>query len=101
MSQYGWRIGSAGAGAIALVVAARYGWEAAYFACAALALPAMLTALVMGEPPRHREPVGKPGFARTLAAVWNPFSEFFRRQGALKWALSTNRIPATGLKHPA
>jgi PAT family beta-lactamase induction signal transducer AmpG len=82
MSQYGWRIGSAGAGAIALVVAARYGWEAAYFACAALALPAMLTALVMGEPPRHREPVGKPGFSRTVAAVWKPFAEFFQREGA-------------------
>ena len=26
MSQYGWRIGSAGAAAVALVVAARYGW---------------------------------------------------------------------------
>src|SRR5678815_3542619 len=49
MSQYGWRIGSAGAGALALVVAARSGWEAAYLACALLALPAMITALVFGE----------------------------------------------------
>src|SRR5690349_21073484 len=69
MSQYGWRIGSAGAGAIALVVAARHGWSAAYIACAALALPAMLTALVMGEPERHRPPVEKKGIARTMAAV--------------------------------
>jgi PAT family beta-lactamase induction signal transducer AmpG len=82
MSQYGWRIGSAGAGAIALVVAARWGWEAAYFACAALALPAMLVALFMGEPKRHREPKGKPGIGHALEAVWNPFAEFFRRQGA-------------------
>jgi PAT family beta-lactamase induction signal transducer AmpG len=82
MSQYGWRIGSAGAGAIALVVAARSGWEAAYLACAALALPAMLTALVMGEPKRHREPAEKKGVARTVAAVWRPFAEFFHRQGA-------------------
>ena len=29
MSQYGWRIGSAAAGALALVVAARFGWAAA------------------------------------------------------------------------
>ena len=65
MSQYGWRIGSAGAGALALVVAARSGWQAAYLACAALALPAMLTALVMGEPKRHREPVEKKGVAGT------------------------------------
>ena len=36
MSQYGWRIGSAGAGALALVVAARADWSTAYLACAAL-----------------------------------------------------------------
>jgi PAT family beta-lactamase induction signal transducer AmpG len=82
MSQYGWRIGSAGAGAIALVVAARSSWEAAYLTCAALAIPAMLTALVMGEPRRHREPAGKKGVARTIAAVWRPFVEFFQRSGA-------------------
>src|SRR6188472_1465602 len=70
MSQYGWRIGSAGAGALALVVAARSGWEAAYMACALLALPAMLTALLFGEPERHRQPANKPGFAGAAAAVW-------------------------------
>ena len=83
MSQYGWRIGSAGAGAIALVVAARAGWEAAYLACAALALPAMLTALFFGEPRRHREPAERKGVARTVAAVWRPFAEFFQRKGAM------------------
>jgi PAT family beta-lactamase induction signal transducer AmpG len=83
MSQYGWRIGSAGAGALALVVAARSGWEAAYLACAALALPAMLTALVLGEPQRHREPAERKGVARALTAVWKPFVEFFQRKGAL------------------
>src|SRR5688572_20857687 len=83
MSQYGWRIGSAGAGALALVVAARSGWEMAYLACAALALPAMLTALILGEPKRHREPAERKGVARAVAAVWRPFVEFFQRQGAL------------------
>ena len=83
MSQYGWRIGSAGAGAIALIGAARAGWEAAYLACAALALPAMLTALVFGEPKRHREPAQKKGLASAVAAVWRPFVEFFARKGAL------------------
>ncbi len=82
MSQYGWRIGSAGAGALALVVAARADWHAAYLACAALALPAMLTALVMGEPRRHREPAEKKGVSRTVAAIWRPFVEFFARKGA-------------------
>lgn len=52
MSQYGWRIGAALAGALALVVAARAGWGAAYIACAVLALPAIITGLVMGEPTR-------------------------------------------------
>ena len=82
MSQYGWRIGSAGAGALALVVAARADWSAAYLACAALALPAMLTALIMGEPKRHREPVERKGIARTVESVWKPFTEFFMRKGA-------------------
>ena len=41
MSQYGWRIGSVAAGALALVLAARVGWEVAYLACAAFALPAV------------------------------------------------------------
>ena len=58
MSQYGWRIGSASAGAVALVVAARYGWAAAYAACALFALPAMIVGLVMGEPARRR-PAGR------------------------------------------
>ena len=83
MSQYGWRIGSAGAGALALIVSARSGWQAAYLACAVLALPAMIAALVFGEPERHREPKPAPGFGRAVAAVWRPFVEFFRRKGAL------------------
>jgi PAT family beta-lactamase induction signal transducer AmpG len=83
MSQYGWRIGSAGAGAIALIVAARSGWEAAYLACAGLALPAMITALVLGEPKRHRQPKVAPGKANAIAAAWKPFVEFFQRKGAL------------------
>ncbi|RZM20023.1 MAG: MFS transporter, partial [Sphingomonas sp.] len=37
MSQYGWRIGSAGSGALALVVAERAGWNAAYLACVVFA----------------------------------------------------------------
>jgi PAT family beta-lactamase induction signal transducer AmpG len=82
MSQYGWRIGSAGAGALALVVAARSDWHTAYLACAALALPAMLTAFLMGEPQRHREPAEKKGISRTVAAIWRPFVEFFARKGA-------------------
>jgi len=83
MSQYGWRIGSAGAGAIALIIAANGNWQAAYLVCALLALPAMLAALIMGEPQRHREPVQKQGISRTVEAIWKPFVEFFQRKGAL------------------
>ena len=82
MSQYGWRIGSVSAGALALVLAARVGWEAAYLACAAFALPAMITGLVMGEPKRHREPTEKRGLGETWAAIVGPFVEFFQRSGA-------------------
>ncbi len=83
MSQYGWRIGSAGAAALALVVAARWGWEAAYIACASFALPAMLTALIMGEPARHTIASAKRGVAEVWESIRGPFAEFFQRQGAL------------------
>jgi PAT family beta-lactamase induction signal transducer AmpG len=82
MSQYGWRIGSVAAGALALVLAARVGWEVAYLACAAFALPAMLTGLIVGEPRRHREPTVRRGMSEAMVAIWGPFAEFFRRRGA-------------------
>lgn len=82
MSQYGWRIGSAGAGALALVIAARSGWSAAYLACAAFALPAMICALWLGEPRRHREAIARKGLGDVWASVAGPFAEFFQRQGA-------------------
>jgi MFS transporter, PAT family, beta-lactamase induction signal transducer AmpG len=83
MSQYGWRIGAAAAGALALVLAHRIGWTAAYAACAVFALPAMLVGMVMGEPKRHREPARPHGVAQALVAYFSPLVEFFRRQGAL------------------
>jgi PAT family beta-lactamase induction signal transducer AmpG len=83
MSQYGWRIGSAAAGALALVLAARVGWTAAYAACALFALPAMLVGVLMGEPPRHREPARAHGLVEAVAAYFSPLVEFLRRQGAL------------------
>lgn len=82
MSQYGWRIGAAASGALALVLAERIGWTSAYFACAAFALPAMLVGVVMGEPPRHREPAQPRGVAEALAAYFSPLVEFMERQGA-------------------
>jgi len=83
MSQYGWRIGSTAAGALALVLAQRIGWEWAYMVCAVFALPAVLTGLIVGEPERHREPTARKGIGATLVSIWGPFAEFLKRRGAL------------------
>ena len=82
MSQYGWRIGSAGAGALALIVAARSGWSAGYAVCAIFALPAMITALVLGEPERHHRVSTRKGLGEVADAIWKPLAEFFQRKGA-------------------
>ena len=82
MSQYGWRIGSASAGALALMIALRAGWEAAYIACAAFALPAMLTALVFGEPARRAVVAGKRGLGEVWRSIEGPFRDFLTRPGA-------------------
>lgn len=82
MSQYGWRIGAAGAGALALVIAARMGWSAAYMACAVFALPAMLTALILGEPARRQVVATKQNIGEMWQSITGPFAEFFRRSGA-------------------
>lgn len=82
MSQYGWRIGSAGAAALALVVASRAGWAAGYMATLVLALPAMVTALWLGEPARRHVTHARKGLAEVGRAIIAPFSEFLRRSGA-------------------
>ncbi|MBL7544054.1 MAG: MFS transporter [Bdellovibrionaceae bacterium] len=83
MSQYGWRIGSTGAGALALVLSARVGWEMAYVACALFALPAMSTALIIGEPSRHHNLDKKKRSWKDVGdSIIGPFLEFFRRKGA-------------------
>jgi PAT family beta-lactamase induction signal transducer AmpG len=83
MSQYGWRIGSVVAAALALVIAGRWGWSLGYMVCAALALPAMVVGLVLGEPPRRREPQVRTGLAAVLRSIVDPLAEFLRRRGAL------------------
>ncbi|MEC3911508.1 MFS transporter [Sphingobium sp. CR2-8] len=82
MSQYGWRIGSVAAGSLALILAARIGWQGAYLACAVFALPAMLTGLILGEPERHRDPIVRRGVGEVMASITGPLVEFFRRKGA-------------------
>jgi PAT family beta-lactamase induction signal transducer AmpG len=82
MSQYGWRVGSAGAGALALVVAESSGWRAAYLACALFAIPAVATAIVLGEPARHREAAGRRSLGEVWRSIAGPFTEFLQRRGA-------------------
>jgi PAT family beta-lactamase induction signal transducer AmpG len=83
MSQYGWRIGSVAAASLALVIAARAGWNVAYLACALFVLPAMAVGLILGEPPQHRPFAAWTGIAAIADSVIGPFLEFFRRHGAL------------------
>lgn len=82
MHQYGWRIGSVVGAASALFIAARADWHIAYLFCAALALPAMIVVLVLGEPARHRAPVGRTGFSAIGQSIAAPLVEFFSRHGA-------------------
>ncbi|MFO0041936.1 MAG: AmpG family muropeptide MFS transporter [Pseudomonadota bacterium] len=85
MSQYGWRIGSVAAGALALLVAASFDWSTAYLVCAVFVLPAVAASLWLGEPVRHREAphdARLPGFVDAVVA---PLKEFFLRRGA--WLL--------------
>jgi PAT family beta-lactamase induction signal transducer AmpG len=83
MSQYGWRIGAAVAGALALTVAARSNWTIAYIVSAPLAFSALAASLFMGEPLRHREPSPKLGMLELIDAFVSPLKDFFRRQGSI------------------
>jgi PAT family beta-lactamase induction signal transducer AmpG len=83
MTQYGWRIGSAGAASLALVVAARADWSIAYYVCALLALPAMLVGAFMGEPARRRAPPPTTGVWKAVVAYFSPLIEFLKREGAV------------------
>jgi len=82
MSQYGWRIGAAAAGALALLVASRFGWSAAYISCSVFTLPAILVGVFMGEPKRHLEPAITKGVLNALIEYFSPLIEFIKRKGA-------------------
>jgi len=45
-------------------------------------LPAMLTGLLLGEPPRRRDPVERRGLNEVWASIAGPLVEFFQRRGA-------------------
>lgn len=83
MSQYGWRIGSVTAAALALVIAGRWGWTAGYLACVVLALPAMAVGLVLGEPARRVVTQVRQGLGDVLRSIIDPLREFLLRRGAV------------------
>ena len=82
MSQYGWRIGAASAGAFALLIAQEYGWSVAYVASAIFVLPAILVGVFLGEPARNCERVVPSGRFQGIFEYFSPLLEFIRRQGA-------------------
>ena len=86
MSQYGWRLGSAGAGALALLVAERSGWNAAYAAAALFALPAVVAALLLGEPARRAAILSRekaePLRQRVKTTFIAPLADFLTRPNA-------------------
>lgn len=82
MSQYGWRIGAVCAGALALVVADQWSWQAAYLLCALFVIPSIFVGFWLGEPTRHREPAPVKGLGSAMSSVVGPLTEFFRRSGA-------------------
>ena len=82
MSQYGWRIGAASAGAFALLVAQEYGWSVAYIASVIFVLPAILVGVFLGEPARICERVVPRGRFQGIFEYFSPLLEFIRRQGA-------------------
>ena len=82
MSQYGWRIGAASAGAFALLIAQEYGWSVAYIASVIFVLPAILVGVFLGEPARNCERVVPRGRFQGIFEYFSPLIEFIRRQGA-------------------
>lgn len=85
MSQYGWRLGSVGAGALALVAAEHIGWDVAYAAAALFVVPALVAALLLGEPARHVAPdkaPHRPVGERVRETFLAPLADFLERPAA-------------------
>ena len=82
MSQYGWRIGAASAGAFALLMAQNYGWSVAYISSAIFVLPAVFVGVISGEPTRNIMRASTVSRFQGLFEYFSPLIEFVRRQGA-------------------
>ena len=86
MANYGYRLGSAGAGALALIVAERAGWNAGYAAATIFAIPAVIAGLMLGEPVRREAMLAaeppRPFAERVKTAFLAPLADFLQRPGA-------------------
>jgi PAT family beta-lactamase induction signal transducer AmpG len=77
---FGYRLGQVGAGAMGLIVAAAFGWEAAFGCMAAIALIGMATILSCPEPAMDPSVAAVGPFAARLKrAVVAPLADFFGR----------------------
>jgi PAT family beta-lactamase induction signal transducer AmpG len=83
MVQYGWRIGSAGAAALVLFVATRFGWATGYASATLFALCPLAAVALTGEPVRHIDGTVRRGLAAFREAVIAPLADFARRDGAI------------------
>jgi PAT family beta-lactamase induction signal transducer AmpG len=78
-TEIGWRIGNLAAGAGALFLADRVGWQVAYLCMGALMLPGMVAAVIAPEPASDKRPhLAREGFVET---VWSPIRELLLRLG--------------------
>ncbi|PZU51331.1 MAG: MFS transporter [Sphingomonas sp.] len=86
MSQYGWRLGSNGAGAIALFIANRAGWDIAYLAASFFAIPAVIAGFLLGEPVRRTAVMAKekaePFLKQVQSTFIAPLADFLTRPNA-------------------
>ncbi|GIX31151.1 MAG: MFS transporter [Porticoccaceae bacterium] len=81
--QLGYRLGMIAAGAGALWIAGTYSWPGAYRAMALAMAVGLATTLAVGEP----APAARPARRFSLAALAEPFAEFFARHGRRAAAL--------------
>src|SRR4051794_29869679 len=83
MSQYGWRIGSAAAGAPAAVPPPPLGWGGGLLPPSPFAPPPRVGGGGLGGAPRPPRPAPAPRAREAIVAYFSPLTDFLQRQGAL------------------
>jgi MFS transporter, PAT family, beta-lactamase induction signal transducer AmpG len=86
MSQYGWRMGNFVTSGGILVLAAQFGWPAAYICASLMVLFGLGAAVFLGEPQSHTQAMKKAGEGHSIYdMVVRPFADFLVRPAA--WAI--------------